>query len=114
MRREKDILWIGTAYADLLAFPEEVRRDAGFQLGRVQAGLDPTDWKPFTAIGPGVREIRLRGSTGTFRIFYVAAFEEAVYVLHCFAKKTQATKLKDSIIARTRYRALVASRRKVR
>ena len=48
----------------LRAFPADARRDAGFELRRVQQGLDPDDWKPMRSIGPGVREIRIRQASG--------------------------------------------------
>lgn len=110
---EKEIRWVGSAYDDLLAFPVDVRRLAGFQLSKVQAGLEPEDWKPFDDVGAGTREIRVREAGGAFRVMYVAKFEEAVYVLHCFQKKTQATSLKDKRIAEARYRA-IANARKVK
>jgi phage-related protein len=113
MNDEKEIRWLGSAYDDLLAFPDDARREAGFQLGKVQAGLEPDDWKPFEDVGPGTREIRIREAAGAWRVMYVAKFEEAVYVLHCFQKKTQATSRRDKAVAATRYRALV-NMRKVR
>jgi phage-related protein len=113
MEREKEIRWVGSAYDDLLDFPDDARRQAGFQLGKVQAGLDPDDWKPFDDVGPGTREIRIREASGAYRVMYVAKFEEAVFVLHCFTKKTQATSRRDTAIAEARYRAVV-SKRKVR
>ena len=111
---EKDILWMGSSYADLLAFPKATRREAGFQLGKVQAGLEPTDWKPFDEVGAGTREIRISDARGIFRVMYVAKFEEAVYVLHCFQKKTQATSKQDKDVAAARYRAVVSGRRGTR
>ncbi|MEO6431067.1 MAG: type II toxin-antitoxin system RelE/ParE family toxin, partial [Nitrosospira sp.] len=60
---------------------------AGFQLGKVQAGLEPENWGTFDEAGTGTREIRIRESSGIYRVMYVAKFEEAVYVLHCFQKK---------------------------
>ena len=102
---------MGSSYADLLAFPKAPRREAGFQLGKVQAGLEPADWKPFDEVGAGTREIRVRDAKGIFRVMYVAKFEEAVYVLHCFQKKTQATSRGDKSIAEARYRAVVNARR---
>lgn len=107
---EKEIRWVGSAYDDLLAFPVEARQQAGFQLGKVQTGLEPDDWKSFDDVGPGTREIRLREVDGAFRVMYVAKFEEAVYVLHCFQKKAQATSLKDKRIAEARYRAIANAR----
>ena len=53
MDDEKQIRWVGSAYDDLLAFPKDVRKEAGFQLGKVQAGLEATDWKPFDEVGAG-------------------------------------------------------------
>ena len=111
MGKEKEIRWTGSSYADLLAFPDEARREAGFQLGRVQWGLDPEDWKPFDDVGAGVREIRIREADGAFRVMFVAKFTEAVYVLHCFQKKAQTTAKQDKEIAAARYRAIVRQRK---
>ncbi len=108
---EKEIRWIGSSYDDVIAFPRAPRKEAGFQLGRVQAGLDPTDWKPFDEVGAGAREIRINDAKGIFRVMFVAKFEEAVYVLHCFQKKTQATSKQDKDIATARYRAVVSARK---
>lgn len=72
-------------------FPGEVRREAGYQLARVQAGKDPADWKPMPSVGLGVNEIRVREDSGAFRVIYVARFAEAIYVLHAFQKKAQKT-----------------------
>ena len=55
------------------------------------------------AVGPGVREIRIRDATGAFRVLYVAKFEDAIYVLHCFQKKTQKTSKADLNLAAQRY-----------
>lgn len=111
MAEEKEIRWIGSSYADLLDFPLPAKRDAGFQLGKVQAGLEPDDWKPFDDVGAGVREIRIADRSGAFRVMYVAKFEEALYVLHCFQKKTQATSKQDKAIAEQRYKAVIAERK---
>ena len=106
MEREKEIRWIGSSYQNVLDFPQEVRKEAGHQLGKVQAGLEPDDWKPFGEAGAGIKEIRIWEKAGTYRVMYVAKFEEAIYVLHCFQKKTQATTKKDKDIVTTRYRAI--------
>jgi phage-related protein len=108
---EKPLQWLGSARADLRRFPAAVRRVAGFQLRRVQQGLEPGDWKSMPTIGPGVREIRIHVD-GAHRIFYVATFAEAVYVLHAFPKRTQRTAAGDLGIGRQRFRALVALRQR--
>ncbi|SRR5579872_185476 len=95
----------GGALADLRAFPSSARRDAGYELDKVQNGLNPSDWKQMNTIGAGVREIR--DAAGAFRVLYVAKFAETVYVLHCFQKKTQATSKIDLDLAAKRYRDLV-------
>lgn len=111
MPDDKEIRWVGSAYDDLVGFPDEPRRAAGFQLRKIQAGLEPEDWKPFDEVGAGTREIRIREADGIFRVMYVAKFEEAVYVLHCFQKKSQATSARDKDIVAARYRAVVNARR---
>jgi phage-related protein len=111
MDSEKQIRWVGSSYADLLAFPKSARRQAGFQLAKVQAGQEPSDWKPFDQIGVGTREIRIREESGIFRVVYVAKFEEAIYVLHCFSKKSQTTSRPDLAVASARYEALVKLRK---
>jgi phage-related protein len=100
------VVFLGDSLSDLRAFPERARRDAGFQLDRVQRGLDPEDWKPMQTIGPGVREIRVRDATGAFRVVYIATVADAVYVLHAFVKKTQRTSQRDLVLAQLRLRSL--------
>jgi phage-related protein len=63
-----------------------------------------------TAIGPGVREIRIHAD-GEFRVLYIASLEEAVYVLHAFQKKSRGTPKADLNLAGVRYRGLVNERR---
>ncbi|WP_231940917.1 type II toxin-antitoxin system RelE/ParE family toxin [Acidihalobacter aeolianus] len=92
---------------DLRAFPSDARREAGHQIDQVQNGRDPDDWKPMPAVGKGVREIRVRDATGAFRVIYVAKLADAVYVLHCFQKKTQKTAKSDLELAGQRYRDLL-------
>ena len=74
---------------------------------QVQEGDDPEDWKPMAEVGPGVREIRIREKDGAFRVIYVAALPRAVYVLHCFQKKTRKTSTGDIELAKRRYKELV-------
>lgn len=97
----------GSALTDLRTFPESARREAGYQLGKVQHGLEPADWKPMPAVGQGVQEIRIWDAAGAFRVIYVAKFAEVVYVLHCFQKKTQKTRKADLDMAAKRYADLV-------
>lgn len=107
--REKPLIWLGSARDDLRGFPEDARSVAGFQLWRVQQGLEPNDWKPMPAIGTGVNEIRVH--TGLeHRVLYIAKLPEAVYVLHAFEKRARRTPKHDLEIARQRFRSLMMER----
>ena len=97
----KVVVFTGCALADLRAFPVPARREAGYQIHRVQLGLDPSDWKFVKTVGDGVREIRIH-EAGEHRVLYVARFEDAVYILHAFQKKSQQTARRDIELARRR------------
>ena len=56
---DEPLMWLGSSRRDLGAFPVIARRLTGFQLRRVQQGLEPDDWKPMPTVGPGVQEIRI-------------------------------------------------------
>ena len=107
----KTIEWRGTSLDAVRGFTEDARQQAGYQLYRVQSGLEPEDWKPMTIIGAGVREIRVH-TKDEFRVIYVATFEEAVYVLHAFQKKTRKTSEHDLDVATLRLKQLVKERKK--
>jgi phage-related protein len=111
-RTAKPIEFWGGSLEELRSFPATARREAGYQLHLVQEGEDPDDWKPMTTVGPGVREIRIRDRHGIFRVMYVANFEDAVYVLNCFQKKTQKTAAANLATAERRYRELVEEKKR--
>ena len=98
----KEVFFIAGSKRRLKDFPDEARVDAGHQLWLVQLGRDPDDWRPMQSIGVGVREIRIH-KPHEHRVIYVARFEEGIYVLHAFEKKTGQTKQHDIEIARAAY-----------
>jgi phage-related protein len=102
----KPIEFVGDSLERLREFPPVARRMAGYQLDRVQRGLEPDDWKPMKAIGPGVREVRIRERAGAFRVIYLATLADRVAVLHAFQKKTQRTAKQDIDLAAKRFREL--------
>jgi phage-related protein len=59
-----------------------------------------------SSVGPGVREIRIREPSGAFRVMYLATRPEAIYVLHCFQKKSQQTSRQDLALAKARLKAV--------
>jgi len=104
------LFWLGSSLDDLRAFPADARRIAGFQLRRVQEGLNPNDWKPVSLAGKGVREIRIHTEL-EHRVLYIAKFADGVYVLHAFEKRTQRVDRHDLDLARERLSALQARKR---
>ena len=107
----RPVCFLGDSLERLREFPKPVRHDAGYQIDKVQRGEQPDDFRPMPAIGKGVEEIRLTDTTGAYRVIYLARRAEAVYILHAFQKKTQATPKKDLEIASKRFRDLSGGRR---
>jgi phage-related protein len=103
----KEVEFRGGSLSDLRDFPQSAMREVGHQLDKIQNGLAPDDAKTMPSIGAGVMELRIWDEAGTFRVVYVAKFEDAVYVLHCFKKKTQQTSPQDIELARKRLKELV-------
>ena len=109
---DKPLSWCGASFEDIRGFPADARRDAGYQLRRVQQGLLPTDWKPMTSVGTGVLELRVQTQL-EHRVFYVAKFEEALYVLHAFEKRTRQTPHREIALAQKRLADLIRQRSKI-
>ena len=107
----KPVRFLGDSLKCLRDFPEDARHDAGYQLGKAQRGEQPDDFKSMASIGVGVEEIRVRDDSGAYRVVYIARFAEAVYVLHAFQKKSQATAKHDIVLARQRLASLLSSRK---
>ena len=107
----KPVRFLGDSLKCLRDFPEDTRQDAGYQLDKVQRGEQPDDFKPMPAIGKGVEELRVRDDSGTYRVVYTARLAAAVYVLHAFQKKTQATSKHDIEIAKARFSELMKGRK---
>ena len=103
----KPIEFRGSSLNDLRDFPHSAVREVGYQLDKVQNGLPPDDAKAIPSIGTGVVELRVWDESGTFRVVYVAKFTDAVYVLHCFQKKTQQTAKRDIELAQKRLKDLL-------
>lgn len=101
----KKLRFIGSSLDDLRDFPAETRRSIGFELDAIQRGLMPSDFKPMLQVGAGAYEIRIHVQ-GEWRVLYVAKFEDAVYVLHAFQKKTQKTRQEDIELAMRRYKQI--------
>jgi phage-related protein len=107
----KSVSFLGDSLKRLREFPEDAKQDAGYQLDKIQNGLQPDDFKPMPTVGKGVEELRIWDDSGTYRVIYTARLQEIIYVLHAFQKKTQATSKKDIDIAKTRWIDLTRSKK---
>jgi phage-related protein len=85
---ERPLHWVGSARRDLLDFPDAVVDEFGYFLGVVQMGGQPPSAKPWKGEGPGVFELVEDFRGDTYRVAYTVRFARAVYVLHCFQKKS--------------------------
>ena len=85
---EKPVLWIGSSKIDLLDFPESVKERVGVALSVAQFGGKHPHARPWKGIGPGVLEIREDYRGDTYRTVYTVRFDDVVYVLHSFKKKS--------------------------
>lgn len=107
----KPLEWVGSAYKDLVAMPEEVQDTFGYGLHLAQDGGKHQDAKPFTQAGGGVMEIIEDNDGKTYRAMYTAKLANAVYVLHCFQKKSKsgvATPKQDAALVQQRLKAALA------
>jgi len=105
--KQKPVEFLGSSREALREFPTAVRLAIGRELREVQKGSMPSDFKPMSTVGKGVYEIRVR-LNGAWRALYVAKFQEAVYVLHVFQKKTQQTSKEDIETAKRNYKGIGA------
>lgn len=85
----KPIRWIGSSRDDLLALPEEVRREVGYALYVAQNGGTADNVKPLKGFGGAVLEVVESFDRNAYRAVYTVKFVDAVYVLHAFQKKSK-------------------------
>ena len=88
VRGEKPLAWVGSAKRDLLTFPQVVIGEVGNALGVAQFGGKHPAAKPWKGEGAGVFEIVEDFDGNTYRAVYTVRFEEMIYVLHAFQKKS--------------------------
>jgi phage-related protein len=115
---EKPIEWISGSHKDLMALPADVRRIFGYALSLAQAGDQHDAAKVLKGFGgAGVLELIEDDAGGTYRAIYTVKFEEAVFVLHCFQKKSKrgiATPKEDMAIVRARLKVAEALAKELR
>ena len=104
--KEKPLEWIASSHKDLMALPSDVRRRFGYALSLAQIGDQDDAAKELKGFGgAGVLKVVEDDAGGTYRAVYTVKFAEAVFVLHCFQKKSKsgiATPKADMDIIRAR------------
>lgn len=108
---ERLLVWMGSSKRDLLAFPERVVSEMGYALGWAQHGRKHSTAKHWKGVGARVLEIVEDFDGNAYRAVYTVRFERAVYVLHCFQKKSPAgskTARRDIELVRRRLAAAEA------
>jgi phage-related protein len=114
----KKLFWLGSAKKDLKAMPDDVQDTFGYALHQAQAGKKHEQTKPLKGFGSAsVLEVVEDSGGGTFRAVYTVKFGDAVYVLHCFQKKSTqgiTTPKPDMDLIRERLKAAEAHAREKR
>ena len=115
---EKRLEWIGSSHKDLMALSADVRRFFGYALSLAQAGDQHDAAKVLKGFaGAGVLEVVEDDVGGTYRAVYTVKFKEAVFVLHCFQKKSKrgsATPKEDMDIIHARLKVAQAFAKELR
>lgn len=89
-KKAKELGWIASSKRDFMEFPVEVRKEMGHALYMAQEGGKHRDAKPLKGFGgASVLEIIQKDGVGTYRTMYTVQFEEVIYVLHAFQKKSK-------------------------
>lgn len=88
-RKTRPISWVKAARKAFDDFPKDVQADALTALTIVADGGFPSIAKPLTGVGPGIYELALRYKTDAYRTIYTIQFEDALWVLHAFQKKSK-------------------------
>lgn len=113
---KKQLIFVGSSKDDISGFPKEAKIHIGHTLHEIQAGTPHAELhgvKSFVSIGPGTYEVTTHsGNDGLdHRTFFVAKFEEAIYVLHAFEKRQQKTPKREIALAKTRYQDVIEGRK---
>jgi phage-related protein len=85
----KECRWVRSSHDDLMEFPKRVREIVGYALYAAQCGEKSPKAKPFRGIGPGVLEVVADYNGDTYRAVYTVRLPSAVFILHCFQKKSK-------------------------
>jgi phage-related protein len=104
------VVFQGDSRRVLQGFPDGVQGDLGYALYRLQLGQTPPDRKVVREVGAGVYELREQDQKAWYRVLYVRR-EDAIQVLHCFEKRSNAIEQKDIETAKARLKRVLEAER---
>lgn len=110
----KPLRWVASSKKDLMGMPEEVQDTFGYALHLAQVGQKHPDAKPLKGFGgAGIVEVVEDFQGDAYRAVYTVRYADAVYVVHCFQKKSThgiATPRPDVELIKSRLKAIEASK----
>ena len=105
--------WVASSKKDLMAMPQDIQDTFGYALHLAQIGQKHQDAKPLKGFGgAGVLEVVEDFQGNAYRAVYTVRYAAAVYVVHCFQKKSTqgiATPKPDVDLINLRLKAIEAS-----
>ena len=107
-RKAAELVWEGDSLEVVRSFPQDVRKELGEDIRRVQMGVKPIDGRFMKSVGAGVAELRQQDSNGWYRTIYLSVVVGKLHILHSFVKKSKSTPKNDLNIAETRLKAVKA------
>jgi len=107
-RKAAELVWEGDSLEVVRGFPQEVRKELGEDIRRVQMGVRPKDGRPMKSVGAGVAELRQQDSNGWYRTIYLSVVQGRLHILHSFVKKSRRTPRNDLSVAENRLKEVKA------
>jgi len=107
-RKAAELVWEGDSLEVVRGFPQEIRKELGEDIRRVQMGARPKDGRPMKSVGAGVAELRQQDSNGWYRTIYLSVVQGRLHILHSFVKKSRRTPRNDLSVAENRLKEVKA------
>ena len=93
----------------LKTFSKDVRQSVGKAILDLQKGynLSMPFSRPVPSVALGAEELRIKDSTGIYRVFYYKKLQRGILIFHAFAKKNQKTPHHEVILGRKRLKEML-------
>jgi phage-related protein len=93
----KEVEWYVNTLKEVQGFPVEIKKEIGYLIHKLQLGdlLNMPHSRSMSSVATGCHELRVKGSDGIYRVFYILKVKNKVIVFHVFKKKSQQTPKKE-------------------